>query len=112
MSYPIPNGVKPVDAVPTIKIVEVGGLYFRSAIFAESGTIIPQHVHDHDHVTFIGSGRFRGWKDGEWIGDRSAGEVFHIQAGASHLFMSLEEHSMLTCVHTIESALSVKEKGL
>lgn len=112
MTHPIPTTTHKLHDLPVERITEVGGLYFRSVLFTDAGIIIPQHVHDHDHVTFVGSGRFRGWKDGEWIGDRVAGQAFEIPAGSSHLFMSLEPNSLLTCVHNVESALSVKRKGL
>lgn len=112
MSYDIPTVTHALHELPLECITEVGGLYFRTVTFKDAGIIIPQHVHDHDHVTFIGSGKFRGWKDGEWIGDRSAGQAFDIPAGSSHIFMSLEANSLLACVHTIDSALSVKRKGL
>lgn len=112
MNYPMPDCTHALHELPLEQISEVGGFYFRSVTFKEVGTIIPQHVHDHDHVTFVGHGRFRGWKDGEWIGDRSAGQAFFIPKGSAHIFMSLEPDSLLTCVHDVASALSVKEKGL
>lgn len=110
--HPVPAVTHALADLPVEKIVEAGGIYFRSVLLKQAGTIIPQHVHDHDHVSFIGSGRVRGWKDGEWIGDRGAGEVFEIPSGSAHVFMALEDNSLIACVHDIESALSIKEKGL
>jgi quercetin dioxygenase-like cupin family protein len=112
MSYPLPTPTHKLADLPIEKIVEAGGFYFRSYLMPQAGTIIPQHVHDHDHVTLVGSGRVRGWANGECIGERGPGEVFDIWAGSAHVFQSLEPNSLLVCVHDVESALSVKQKGL
>ena len=94
------------------KIEIVGGLYFRSVFLPTSGLCIPQHVHDHDHVTFVGSGRVRGWCDDVWIGDKGRGEAFAITAGHQHRFEALDDNTLLTCVHSVASALSIARKGL
>lgn len=112
MSYPLPMPTQIVSQPPITRIVEAGGLYFRSVLIQDAGTIIPQHTHDHDHVTLVGSGRVRGWQDGECLGDRGPGDIFEIPAGKGHVFQSLEPNTLLTCVHDVESALSVKRKGL
>jgi hypothetical protein len=94
------------------RIEEACGLYFRSVLIQDAGTVIPQHSHDHDHCTFVASGKARGWADGRPLGDKSAGEVFEIKAGAQHVFQALEPMTRLACVHDIASAESVKRKGL
>lgn len=111
MQYPMPTETTPLDIVPVEQIVEAGGFYFRTICLAEPGYVVPQHVHDHEHVTLVGSGKARGWKHGVWIGDRSAGEAFVIEADAPHLFQALDAQTRLTCIHNIESALSLKRKG-
>lgn len=110
MTYPLPTPTHHLADLPLEQIVEAGGFYLRSYLLKESGTIIPQHVHDHDHVTLVGSGRVRGWQDGICIGERGPGEVFEIPAGTAHVFQSLEPYTLLCCVHNIDSALSVKRK--
>lgn len=112
MNWPVPETVAPLSDQPVQHIVEAGGIYFRSILLKDAGTVVPQHVHDHDHVTFIGSGRVRGWKDGEWIGDRGPGEVFEIPAGSAHVFQAIAPDTLLACVHDMDSALSVKRKGV
>lgn len=110
--HPLPEVTQPLPEFPVEQIVEKGGLYFRSILLKYAGTLIPQHEHDHDHVTLIGSGKARSWQDGEWIGDFGPGEVVEMKAGRSHAFQALEPNTHLTCVHSVESALSIKEKGL
>jgi quercetin dioxygenase-like cupin family protein len=93
---------------PEVKIFEASGLYFRSHTLRHAMDIIPQHVHDHDHATFVAAGRARAWKDGVLVGDRSAGEAFEIEAGAEHIFQALEPKTMLVCVHDLKSAEKLK----
>lgn len=110
--YPVPTVTHALATLPVEHIVEAGGIYFRSVRLEEAGTVIPQHVHDHDHVTFIGHGSARGWQDGIWIGDKQAGDCFEVAAGRQHLFQALEPQTLLTCVHNIDSALSLRRKGV
>lgn len=93
-------------------IVEAAGIYFRSIFLARTGMGVPQHVHDYDHATLVGSGSLRGWCDGEWIGDKGRGEAFEVLAGKKHIFESLEPNTLLICVHDIGSATSIKQRGL
>lgn len=94
------------------RIEEVCGLYFRSVLLPQAGMTIPQHVHDHDHATLVGSGKARVWVDGLHFGDFEAGSAVPIKAGSTHLFHSLESMTRLICVHDIASAEAVKAKGI
>ena len=92
------------------RIEEVCGLYFRSVLLPFAGITVPQHAHDHDHATLVCSGKVRVWANGQPLGDFEAGQAVPITAGVAHMFHSLEEMTRLCCVHSIESAESVKEK--
>ena len=70
--------------------------------------IVPQHVHDYDHATYVGAGRVRVWVDGLFLADFEAGQLIPIQAGKLHEFMSLEAGTRLACIHDIASAESAK----
>lgn len=111
-SVPSASALLPLKEALVERIEEVGGFYFRSVLLIERWTVVPQHVHDHDHVTLVCNGKARCWANGKLIGDKSAGEAFEVKAGVYHEFMALEPHTRLACVHDIKSAESVKEKGL
>jgi hypothetical protein len=102
----------PLDEPLVERIEEVCGLYFRSVLLRQVGTFVPQHVHDHDHATLVCAGKARCWANYVLVGDKEAGEAFEIKAGTAHVFMALEPNTRLACVHNIESAESVKAKGL
>lgn len=93
-------------------IVEAGGIYFRSIRLPQTGMKVPQHVHDHDHATLVCQGRAQGYCDGVWMGVKGPGEVFEVKAGHQHEFQAVLPDTILTCVHDIESTLSIKRKGL
>lgn len=92
-------------------IEEVSGLYFRS-ILLPKGCRVPQHVHDYDHATLVGSGKAALYVGGILSGIYDAGRAVPIQAGQRHEFEALEDGTRLICVHDVESAMSIKEKGL
>lgn len=110
--YPLPDLTNRVDLPPAFIEPDVAGLYFRSVLIEKSGTSLLQHVHDHDHATFVGWGRARGWANGVWIGDKGRGEAFEIKAGQEHLFQALQDNTFLTCTHDHASAESVTKKGI
>jgi hypothetical protein len=105
--YPLPT-VQPTDKKTIEFIQEVCGIYFRSVLLEDSGTVIPQHTHSHDHATYVGSGKVRLWVDGKWLGDFPAGQAIGIEKDKFHLFQSLEPNTRLTCVHDLHSAALIK----
>lgn len=93
-------------------VEEVCGIYFRSVLLPKRGTKIAQHVHDHDHATYIGSGSVALHVGGVLAGIFKAGRAVPIIAGQQHEFVSLEDNTRLTCVHDVASAESIKTKGI
>lgn len=104
-----PINVSPLKEQPTENIQMACGIYFRSVLLKEAGTVIPQHEHDHDHATYVASGSARLWVNASWKGDFKSGEAIEIKSGQRHLFMSLEPNTRLTCVHDLHSAALIKE---
>lgn len=79
------------------KIHIVGGIYFRS-ILINKDVSLPQHTHNHDHATYVGSGSVRLWINGVESGDYFGGDAVEIKGGSEHLFMALEDNTRLVCV--------------
>lgn len=105
----LPAGTKELDEPIVENIQTVCGIYFRSVLLKEAGTVIPQHEHEYDHATYVGSGKVRLWVNNELKGEYSAGEAIEIKAKQKHLFLSLEPNTRLTCVHDLRSASLIKE---
>jgi quercetin dioxygenase-like cupin family protein len=90
--------------------VDVAGLYIRSYLLPEAGTIIPQHVHPYDHATLVGSGTVDLCVDGVYVGQYRAGQAIFVEAGKKHIFQSVEPMTRLSCIHHTESAVSAQQK--
>ena len=95
---------------PTENIQIVCDIYFRSILLENSGMVVPQHSHGHDHATYVASGSVRAWVDGKFKKDYKAGDAIEIKALQEHIFMSLEPNTRLTCVHDLKSAALIEEQ--
>jgi len=95
---------------PVEFVEEMAGFYFRSIMLESEGDAIPQHMHAYDHATLVCSGRARLWVDGEWIRDIEAGHAVEVKANKSHVFQALSPKTMLSCIHNVESADSIRAK--
>src|SRR3979490_1407591 len=95
---------------PDQKIDIVGGIYFRS-VRLDKGTLIPQHTHDHDHATYVGSGRAALYIDGVFVGECKGGDAVEIKGGKLPEFHVLEDNTLLACVwpESIGETLEVPE---
>lgn len=67
----------------------------------KAGTIIPQHVHKYDHSSFLAMGRVKVWKDDVEVGEFTAPCNIVIAAGHAHRFETLEDGTMVFCIHNI-----------
>ncbi len=108
----LPSEFNALKQQPVERINEACGIYTRTILLERAGTYIPQHAHDHDHATLVCNGKARAWVDGACVGDFIAGDLVPIEANRKHVFMSLEPMTRLACIHDIESAESVKAKGV
>ena len=81
---------------------QVGDLYFRAIHLSQVGDMVPQHIHDYDHVTLVCAGAVRMVVDGEAVGDFKAFRAVTITANKLHLFQALEPDTRLACVHILK----------
>lgn len=93
-------------------VEEKAGIYFRSLRMPRAGTVVSQHVHDHDHATLCGNGRAIMFVNGERVGELRAGQAAELKAGQRHSFITLKPDTLLVCIHDVASAESIKRKGL
>lgn len=91
---------------------EVCGLYFRSILLRNKGDVVTQHVHDYDHATFVGNGCAVAFIGDKCLGEFWGGQAVPVKAGYEHRFVALVPDTRLACVHSVESAESIKAKGL
>lgn len=82
---------------PEQRIQIEGGIYARSVLLSKN-TKIPQHTHDHDHATFVGSGKALLYVDGECVRECVAGDLVPIKGGHAHEFLVIEDGTLLVCL--------------
>lgn len=80
------------------------GIFIKQVHVRERGTYLPQHSHAYEHATMIAHGSVKVWVDGEL--DRRVPEGIYkapvpvmIAAGVKHLFLALEDDTVLFCIH-------------
>lgn len=101
MTDHLPNNLVAAEQ-PGGEIHIVDGLFIKQIILKTAGLYVPQHAHRYDHVSVLANGSVRVWRDGGLIGDRVAPCGIVIPAGAKHTFLSLEDQTVLLCVHRID----------
>ena len=93
----------PVEKQPYgVEIHMADGIFIKQMTVEKAYTIIPQHSHTYDHTSMIAKGSFRAWKNNVLLGDFTAPTGLLIEAGNKHLFQSLEDHSVIYCIHNVE----------
>jgi hypothetical protein len=77
------------------------GVWIKSMVIPRAMTVLPQHAHVHDHTTLVTNGSVRVWQDGKELGDFEAPAGIFIRAGVKHLFVTLEDGTVIYCIHNI-----------
>ncbi len=65
-----------------------------------AGSIVPQHAHRYDHITFLATGALYAWADGKPLGRYNAPAPIFIAAGVKHTFQTVEDHTVILCIHS------------
>ncbi len=79
----------------------VDDVFVKQLVVAKAGTFIPQHSHCYDHSTLVATGRVAIWVDGKAAGIHSAPYMMLIKRGTKHLFETLEDNTILYCIHNL-----------
>ena len=92
--------------------VEIGppvdGIYIRQILIPKADSMVPQHSHAWNHVTMLARGSVYVWKDGVLDRRYQAPTRIEIKAGVKHLFLTLEDNTLLFCIHNLHDEAAVK----
>ena len=83
------------------------GIFVKSVAIAKSGTLLPQHAHVWDHTSFIARGRVSVWIDDTRLGEFAAPSHVLIRKGCFHRFLTLEDETVILCMHNLHGAEAV-----
>jgi hypothetical protein len=78
------------------------GIYVRQIAVPKADTLLPQHAHQFDHISFVARGAVYLWKDGVLDKQYRAPTGIFIKAGIKHSFMTTEDDTTLLCVHNLK----------
>jgi quercetin dioxygenase-like cupin family protein len=104
--------MKRADRQPAGQVHLYGGTYVKELLTPDEGTLIPQHAHHYDHLSYIAAGSVRVWRDDVLLGDFMAPTAVKIPARAKHRFLTLEPWTLVLCLHAVADAETVNEADL
>jgi quercetin dioxygenase-like cupin family protein len=87
--------------LPYVQFAEADDIWVRTYTLEKAGYIVPQHAHEHDHITLLSNGSVEAWKDNETMGIFNAPAMITIPAGSKHRFKALTDHVLLSCLHNL-----------
>lgn len=87
-----------------VEIKMADGIFIKQMAIPKAGTIIPQHSHRYDHVSMLARGSVHVLRDGNDAGLFYAPTGITIPAGCKHTFRSLEDNTVVYCIHRIDRA--------
>lgn len=84
-----------------VEIVCTDGVFIKQMVCKLKNTLIPQHSHKHSHHSMLATGAVRVWCDGELKGEYHAPSAIFIKEGCKHKFITLEDNTIIYCIHNI-----------
>lgn len=96
------------DQAETTDLRMADGVFCKTIRVRKAHRFIPQHSHSFAHVSVVVRGAVRLWRDGVLGGDFQAPIGVTIAAHVKHLFETLEDETIILCVHDIGTAEGVK----
>jgi hypothetical protein len=94
--------MKRAEHQPVGSLCLYAGLYAKTWTIQDRGTLLPQHAHRWDHISYVVSGVVRVWQDDEELGDFIGPCAIKIPALALHKFLTLSDHVIILCLHNAD----------
>ena len=89
---------------PYSEITLYAGIFLKTHVVPDRGTLLPQHAHTWDHISYVVSGAVRVWCDDKLLGDFMAPAAVKIAAHAKHSFLTLTDRVTIACIHNADHA--------
>lgn len=86
---------------PIWERVTTDDIFIKQLYIAKAGSLVPQHSHKYSHTTLLVKGSVRIWKDLEDLGVFYAPDTILIPAHTKHRFLTLEDDTLLYCIHNV-----------
>lgn len=96
--------MKRAERQPYGELTLYAGIYLKTWAVPDRGTLLPQHAHAWDHISYVVSGAVRVWRGGELIGDFVGPAAIKIPAREKHQFLTMSDRVLIACIHASDSA--------
>jgi quercetin dioxygenase-like cupin family protein len=94
--------MKRAEHQPTSSLCLYAGIFAKTWTVPDSGTLLPQHSHEHQHISYIVSGAVRVWCGEQELGDYAAPAAIKIEARELHQFLTLTDAVTILCIHNAD----------
>lgn len=81
-----------------ITMAAVSNVWVRQMKFLCAGAVMPGHLHNHNHLTLLASGKLRVTVNNK-TSEFSAPHMIFIHKDHEHLLEALEENTVAYCIH-------------
>lgn len=93
--------MKAAEKQPLGAIHLFSGIFLKEMLIPDAGTVVPQHSHHYDHMSYIAAGAVEVTQDGKDMGVFEAPAAIRIPAGTKHTFKTLHPWTLVLCIHSV-----------
>jgi quercetin dioxygenase-like cupin family protein len=95
------SNLVPIDPqpIPKIEFHLADDVMVKLVCMDKGGYLVEGHKHNYDHTSFLFSGSFRMWKDGNLDRDYHAPCGVLVEKGVVHSMLTLEDNTNWGCIH-------------
>jgi hypothetical protein len=93
------------DKTLAVSISMISGVWCKQMHFLTAGTIMPGHLHTHDHTTLLARGKLRVTVN-DITTEFVAPHLIFIHKDHVHELQALEDNTLAYCIHAIRDAES------
>lgn len=86
---------------PVIEVTCRDNIFIKAIVLAKAGMAVPQHAHKYGHTSYLARGSVDVWCDNESLGHFVAPCALWVEAMKKHTFITLEDDTLILCIHNI-----------
>lgn len=91
--------MKRAERQPLGDVYMYGDVFVKEMLVPDAGTLVPQHAHTYDHLSYLAAGSVAIYQEGELIGGYDAPCGIPIPAREKHSFYTLAPNTLILCIH-------------
>lgn len=85
-----------------VELVLYAGIFCKLWMVRDRGTVLPQHSHEHPHISMLTSGKVHAWCGDDYLGVFEAPAMIKIPAHTFHRFETITNNVVIACIHNAD----------